>query len=269
MRSPTRTRRIVGNITLLFGLLIGIGGGLFYGYNVNPVRYGETTPIDLSGPFKEQYVLMIAAAYNQDGDIARANRRMQVLGLSDPASRVAAFAQQSASRGAGDGTLSLLNVLAAGLTADITPTLVADATSVSNDLVIPTVPPTAPTVAPIVATVPPTPVSEDYQLLAIDSLCDPTRTTPEITVELRDENGDPLAGIPILVKWENNVDQFWTGLKPEINLGYADFEMAAGTLYTLEVGNNALPVRGLIAEDCTDDEGRDYPGSMDLVFQRN
>ncbi len=268
MSPQVRTRRIVGNITLLLGILLGLGGGLFYGYAVNPVVYGNTTPIDLAGPYKEQYVLMIAAAYNQDGDIARANRRMQVLGLTDPAARVAAFAQQSASRGTGEGTLTLLNNLAAGLSAEITPTLKAPDANNEAIAELATATSVPATVTPLVATLVPTSAPITYELLEIDSVCDPTRTTPEITVNLFDSDDKPLAGIPILVKWENNADEFWTGLKPEVSLGYADFAMQAGTLYTLEVGGSALPVRGLIAEDCEDAEGRAYSGSIDLVFMR-
>ncbi len=268
MAPQVRTRRIVGNIMLALGLLLGLGGGLFYGYAVNPVVYGDTTPLDLAGPYKEQYVLMIAAAYNQDGDIARANRRMQVLGLNNPAERVAAFAQQSASRGTGEGTLTLLNNLAAGLSAETAPTVQAPETDSSTVADAPTATPIPATVTPLVATLVPTNVPITYELLEIESVCDPTRTVPEITVDLMDAENNPLAGIPILVKWENNADEFWTGLKPEINVGYADFEMQAGTLYTLEVGGSALPVRGLIAEDCEDAEGRAYSGSIDLVFMR-
>ena len=71
---------------MLFLLMIGLGAGLglVYGWVINPVKYMDTTPINLRVDYKSDYVLMVAEVYQADGDLALAVRRLAGLGDKPP-----------------------------------------------------------------------------------------------------------------------------------------------------------------------------------------
>jgi hypothetical protein len=60
-----------------------------------------------------------------------------------------------------------------------------------------------------------------------------------IQVFVRDVDALGLAGVRVRVAWgsrdDAQSDDFFTGLKPEIDAGYADFSMEEGTAYTVEL----------------------------------
>jgi hypothetical protein len=72
---------------MLFFLIIGLGvaGGLYYGWFINPVVYYNTTPELLREDYKADYVLMVAEAYRADGDLNLAAQRLAFLGNKPPA----------------------------------------------------------------------------------------------------------------------------------------------------------------------------------------
>jgi hypothetical protein len=72
-------------IYFLLAVLIGVAAGLYYGWELNPVEYIETTPATLRIDFQTDYVLMVAEAYQVDGDLNLAARRLAVLGETPPA----------------------------------------------------------------------------------------------------------------------------------------------------------------------------------------
>src|SRR4030066_300368 len=51
-----------GWLPLLLGLGLGLAGGLFYSWIVNPVEYVETAPGALRGGFRSDYLALVAAA---------------------------------------------------------------------------------------------------------------------------------------------------------------------------------------------------------------
>lgn len=61
-------------------LIIGIAGGLFYGWVLNPVKYVDTTPDTLRIDYQTDYVLMVAETYQGDKDLDLAVRRLAILG---------------------------------------------------------------------------------------------------------------------------------------------------------------------------------------------
>jgi len=79
----------------LIALAIGIGLGLFYGWEINPVQFVDTTPASMRADYRADYVLMTAEAYHADQNTELAIRRLAVLGSSSPA-QIAAQALQSA-----------------------------------------------------------------------------------------------------------------------------------------------------------------------------
>jgi hypothetical protein len=91
-----------------------------------------------------------------------------------------------------------------------------------------------------------------------------------ILVYVRDEEEQGLPNVRITISWPEGEDEFFTGLKPEEDPGYADFAMQQGMMYNLAVGG-AEGIEGLSTEfsvaDCPNIEQR-VPSSWRLVFQR-
>ena len=89
-------------------------------------------------------------------------------------------------------------------------------------------------------------------------------------VYVRDEEAQGLSNVSITISWPEGKDEFFTGLKPEEDPGYADFEMQQGIVYNLTIAG-AENVGGLNTEfsaaDCRNTE-QPAPSSWRLVFQR-
>ena len=81
-------------VTLGLSLVAGLGLGLYIGWVVSPVQYVDTDPASLRQDYKDEYILMIAAIYSQDGDLAAARARLAALGLDDPRPAVTEAAQR-------------------------------------------------------------------------------------------------------------------------------------------------------------------------------
>lgn len=104
-------------LRFLIVILVGVGIGLAYGWVVNPVEYVDTSPDTLRSDYKADYVLMVAEAYDRDGDLYLAVRRLALLGelpLSDVVFRSLIFAQKV---GYTDEDLSLMQQLLSALQA--------------------------------------------------------------------------------------------------------------------------------------------------------
>jgi hypothetical protein len=108
-------------------------------------------------------------------------------------------------------------------------------------------------------------------------ICDQNLDEPLIQVVAEDGAGEPVAGVEAVVTWESGgasesgasevgEDHFFTGLKPELGLGYADFTMTPGVVYTLKLSGGGEPVPGLAAQECESAGGSRYWGSWRLVF---
>ncbi|HEY9077591.1 MAG TPA: hypothetical protein VIO61_13745 [Anaerolineaceae bacterium] len=78
-------------------LVIGAAAGLAFGWLVKPAGYANTTPDTLRQDYKTDYVLMIAEAYKNDGDLYKANKLLAEVG-SQPSSRIVAEAILEARR---------------------------------------------------------------------------------------------------------------------------------------------------------------------------
>jgi hypothetical protein len=69
----------------MMGLVVGAGIGLLLGWVVWPIEFSEADPSVIERRFQEDYTLMIATAYSEDGDLANARRRLNSLGQEDSA----------------------------------------------------------------------------------------------------------------------------------------------------------------------------------------
>lgn len=89
---------------------------------------------------------------------------------------------------------------------------------------------------------------------------------PLLEVYVSDAANQPVPGVEVHVSWSGGEDHFFTGLKPEIGLGYADFLMTPGVAYSLHVGEGGQPVNDLTAPTCTGGSGSAKAGGIVLNF---
>ena len=79
----------------------------------------------------------------------------------------------------------------------------------------------------------------------------------------------PVPGREVIVVWDAGQDHFFTGLKPELGLGYGDFEMTEDISYTLRLADSQQPITNLTVYECDGQDGEPYPGSWLLRFEQS
>jgi hypothetical protein len=126
----------------------------------------------------------------------------------------------------------------------------------------------APTLTPLPTATPSPTSGAPFVLDKQDTVCDPNLKEPTIQILASDASGNPVPGIEGVVTWDGGETHFYTGLKPEMGSGYADFTMTPGTIYTLRLGDGGQPVNGLTAEQCSQSGGGTYWGSLRLYFKQ-
>ena len=247
---------------LLTGLLLGLGLGLLISLVISPVTYKDTTPAALAGEYKADYRLSIARAYRTNLDVVRASQRIALLHDFSPVESLAAQAQQALSVGdeqAARDLASLASALSDLSMESPASTPVAGSTQGVTS--------TAPA-APEAAASPGPAMDEPFVIVDRQPVCDVAQTPGLLQIEVRDSNGTPVPGIQINVAWDGGLDTFFTGLKPAVSAGYADFQMTPGVSYSLRVGDGGETVNGLNAPECTDAGGNIFAGGLYLVFGR-
>ena len=105
-----------------------------------------------------------------------------------------------------------------------------------------------------------------FILLSREKICDQELSAPLFQVEALDRFGLPVPGVLVVVTWKDHEERFYTGLKPEKGLGYADFTPAAGIVYTLRLGEGGETVIDLTALQCKGTGGESYWGAWLLKF---
>ena len=127
--------------------------------------------------------------------------------------------------------------------------------------------PTAtPTFTPTPTRTPTATLAPPFKLLNQVNVCDPIIGEPQLQVFLSNAAGIGVPGIEIVVNWDGGEDHFFTGLKPDIDSGYADFVMVPEVFYTLQAGFGGQLISGITPPSCTDEDGNQYWGSLRFVF---
>ena len=238
---------------LLTGVIVGLLIGLLISMLVIPVKYKDTAPVALTDGDKGSYRLMIAQAYRANQDLARAISRISLLQDPAAADNLAAQAQQALSSGEEQAARDLAGLAAAISTYSVVQVTTADPTPpVDGTPAVVQIPTLMPTAGP-------------FLVVDRQPVCDGA-TSGLLQIELRDREGYPAPGIQINVTWDGGVDTFFTGLKPAISTGYADFQMTPGVSYNLQVGEGGETLTAISAPDCTDASGNAYAGGVKLVF---
>jgi hypothetical protein len=113
----------------IVGLLGGVGLGLWYGWEIDPVEYTDTDIAHLHPVYKDEFILMVSKAYALDGDLATARARVALLALPDPANAVADLAERAIAQDAPPPQIRTLAQLANAMGApreSFQPYLIAD-----------------------------------------------------------------------------------------------------------------------------------------------
>jgi len=283
-------------LLVLIGIIVGLGLGLLLTWQIWPVQYYDTDPVDLRAEHKDDYVVMIAAAYAQDDDLGMTSLRLGQLGLDDAKQTVLGLFQRYSDASYTEETRSL-----AGLAYDLgvtdvallpyieeptsTPSPEPTPTDTPTTAPVPTVTPTEaiptptsppeptatptqppPTVTSTATQIPPSPAptatpgssatptvtSEfDYQLVERQDLgCTSERDGHYVLIYVRDEDDRGLAGVKLMAEGPEGEDTFYTGLKPEVDAGFADLLVTIPGTYTVQVaGATSEKAEGLSFDD--------------------
>lgn len=275
---------------ILLALLAGLGMGLVYSWMISPLRVTDADPTALRADFKEDIRSAIAAAYAATGDLARAQARLATLKDPDPVEALNAQAQRMLTDSESFEEADTVAALAVALEngpADI-PTVIAPTEVVQQvedtftETVLP--PPDEPGLTetpqgietqPIVIAATPRPtqtlvptLGAPFSLTGQDNVCDTNLPDGLLQVIVLNSNRRQVAGAKIIITWEGGEEQFFTGLKPELGNGYADYIMTPNTTYTVQLASGSDIAAGLTTPTCQSQSGDTFFGGIKLTFQQ-
>lgn len=107
-----------------------------------------------------------------------------------------------------------------------------------------------------------------YQLVGEDTVCDPALEEGLLQVVVTNVSRRQVPGAEIVITWNSGEEHIFTGLKPELGHGYADFLMTPGVIYAVRMADGGTPASELIAPECTAEDGETYLGGFRLTFQQ-
>jgi len=277
----------------LIAIVIGFSLGLLYAWVISPIRYIDTTPNTLRADFKDQFRIAIAASYASTHDLGRAKARLALLGDADTSQALTAQSQRMLAAGEAREDVQQVAQLATNLITGLAqfqpsatvqatvsqvtvpPLTAATAAGTNTPTVIPVESPTlestpaiifTPTARPTHTPVP-TP-GAPYVPVAQDTVCNSNLTEGLMQISVVDKHNHQIPGAEIIITWSGSEEHIFTGLKPEIANGYADYIMQAGVSYSVRVGESGTPASNLTAPSCTDSGGQTFTGGLHLIFQQ-
>jgi hypothetical protein len=115
----------------------------------------------------------------------------------------------------------------------------------------------------------PTPtLGAPYQLVGEDPVCDPELEEGLLQVVVTDLSRRQIPGAEIIIAWNSGEEHIFTGLKPELGHGYADFLMTPDLAYSVRMADGGTPASELSAPGCTTTDGEPYIGGIRITFQQ-
>lgn len=291
-------------IGVILGLVYAWFLGPLYGLISPTQEYKDTSPASLQTEFKDQYRAMIAAAFVATGDLSRAEARLDLLGDQDVVRTLTEQAQLTLAEGTSPRQAQALGLLAVALgQGESVPPLSTEMPTEEQATQISQTPtPTQPlpgdtvepatlnieenstpdqseqtpqvtrtilsTATPLATRTPTTTPGSPFVLQENTFICDRNISGPLIQVIAENSNGRQLSGQEIIASWEGGEDRFFTGLKPELGRGYADFMMTPGVVYEVSMSGGGQSVSDVTPAECETQAGGRYWGSWLLVFSR-
>jgi len=273
-------RRLSTTGWLLLSLIVGLIGGLYYAWIVDPVVFTDASPARFNNRYREEYIILVSQSYAVNENWPLAQQRLAALDDPEIAQTVNDLLETAVRQQRPAPLLEQLAIVARQLGAEGQAIALFAPTLPANDLQ-PTPTPaivTTPTNTPPATTPTDTPISTptgtatrpatatpqpNYRLTEQTRLCDDDEAISRIEVIVLDAFLNDLPGIEIEVSWQNGSDHFFTGFKPKNGRGYADFEMSPDTSYTVRLPDGSPEVSGLRIEECASG----LSGGWRLTFQ--
>jgi hypothetical protein len=282
---PRRFSPRVGAASLvLVGLIIGLLSALYYAWIEEPVIYVAASPARLNEEYKAEYILLVSQSYAATGDWELTQQRLAALDDPEVANTVALQLENYLRTGKPASVMRNLAILARRLGVNNTAVAFFDPQTVGTITPSPTVQNATPTStlipSPTVTRKPTssprptlTPTSRPsptlvpiYRLLRQEQVCEPRKPASRIEVVVLDAFLEPAPGVEAIIDWEAGRDHLITGFKPELGLGYGDFDMEPGISYSVFLADGSPTVSGLRVETCIEAEGG-LAGGWRLTFQ--
>lgn len=281
-------RHFVGTVS--FGFLLGLGAVLYVAWVLSPVDFSNADVADLRNLHKDEYIRMIATEYILDGDFALIQRQLQTLRVSDLNAHVFDLARTEPNALRQQALIRLYQTMQnPSLALNVTRTATPRATIPGVGLISPT-PSRKPSATPafVVPSRTPTLIRPTLEPTLVPPTAFPNLSAPlfkladkepltchdtdegVIQVIVRDANGNDLAGIAVQVAWATGHETFYTGLKPERGIGFADYAAQPET-YTVRLTENARSqvVDSLTIEPAPSDcANSDATRGWKLIFQQ-
>ncbi len=276
------------------GLLLGLTAGLIVTWFVVPLEYYDTYPPMLDASYRYEWIRMTAWVYGLEEDWGRTEARLLNLESSEiravavdvleqatvtgqPVEVLERLAELAAAYGAATpgvaiygqggaapvaspaGTPTSATPVAGAVSAQATPTR---APVISTPTFTP-----SPAATPVTPSLTPTPTVTETSAIHIISQTLTCAMEPSIavslelsrTVEVRGKEQQEIVGLPMRemwLLWDDGADRAITGFRPDLGLGYADFDVIPGRSYNLYVDTPyGRPVLAVQVEPCPSDEG--------------
>ncbi len=250
--------------TALVSFAVGLVIGLTIAWVLWPVQFTNADPSDLRQAYKDDYVRMISAAYQVDGNLVKTKQRLAQLRLGNSIQTINALIARERQTRPNPSFQMPLFALAQAVAATPTPerhTPVVTATPRG----------TPPGVTALPTALPTVPVPAFRLVQRTPLTCSDEPETARLRVYVRDSEGKELPNVGIEIRWANGDDTIYTGLKPERGLGFADFEADPNT-YTVTILNaQSDPAQnlqvGAAPANCKNDRGA-TPRGWKLIFQQ-
>jgi hypothetical protein len=236
----------LGLILMGLAAIAGLGGGLLYTWVLDAPEAYDSSPDALRQRDKLVYLTLIGDLYADEGDLVRARDRLAELDVKADGSTLAGFIEAYLDQGGSPEEVRNLARLAEDLGARGGVLLVFE--SVSTPTSSPT--PTRPANTDVEPSPPPSPtLAPTFRLADRTSVCAEPGQPGKIIVWVYDREGNGLPGVEIVASWGLNQNHFFTGLRPELGMGYADFQMQPETEYDVALaGFQGDTATGLISD---------------------
>lgn len=301
-RKPSDTGWWIGGF--LFGFAVGLALSLTYGWVLDPQPL-PVQPADLRQRDKEFYIRLIAVAFAHNQNLEQARARLNSLAEPDINGLIVGLTERyiienrdvrdimalvKLSDALGQTSVPMLAFLATPTpkptaTPSPAPTPTPRPTRTPTPRVTPTPKPsptrTATSTPTLTQTPTRTPTPTDtptpgpnapFGVAQSVLLCDKT-LSGLLRIYVRDRLGQGVPGVAITVDWAGGQDKLFTGFKPEIDSGYADFQMEPDERYQVKLVSVAMvdqtPAEVTISGEnlCADLPAGTIP-SWQIVFQQ-
>ena len=246
----------VAPVILAVAVVVGRAGGLVYTWVLDPIETYDASPDSLYVEDKLVYLAMIGDLYAQEGDLAGAEARLAELDVEADGPALVALIEGYLDRGGRPEEMRNLARLAGDLGASGGVLMVFAAAPMPTEESTPADPVQAGRQTPGTESLGPSPTpaptitpAPSYRLIEQTAICAEPDRLGRIAVQVHDATGNGLAGVEIVVTWSTGQDRFFTGLRPEQGMGYADFDMEPHIEYDVALAS----FKGEVAQGLTSD----------------